>query len=87
MPPRRHGTSAVRSPFVELAHAGLISGAVLDAGCGTGEHAMMAAAMRLEAHTASQAKASVTSTMPRLRRDSLRHEGVGTTGWLRVGIR
>ncbi|MGH2720405.1 MAG: class I SAM-dependent methyltransferase [Actinomycetota bacterium] len=32
-----------------LADAGLIGGKVLDAGCGTGEHALMAAALGLEA--------------------------------------
>ena len=30
--------------FVRLADSGLLSGWVLDAGCGTGEHAMLAAA-------------------------------------------
>jgi cyclopropane fatty-acyl-phospholipid synthase-like methyltransferase len=35
--------------FVELAQAGLIRGRVLDIGCGTGEHALMAAGLGLEA--------------------------------------
>ncbi len=35
--------------FRALADAGLIRGRVLDAGCGTGEHALMAAAMGLDA--------------------------------------
>ena len=40
-----------RSPpaFAELAERGLLAGRVLDAGCGTGEHALMAAALGLEA--------------------------------------
>jgi SAM-dependent methyltransferase len=35
--------------FLELADAGLIRGRVLDVGCGTGEHALMAATRGLEA--------------------------------------
>jgi cyclopropane fatty-acyl-phospholipid synthase-like methyltransferase len=35
--------------FAELAERGLLAGRVLDAGCGTGEHALMAAARGLEA--------------------------------------
>ncbi len=35
--------------FVELAERGRLVGRVLDAGCGTGEHALMAAALGLEA--------------------------------------
>jgi len=35
--------------FVALAQAGAITGRVLDAGCGTGEHALLAAALGLEA--------------------------------------
>jgi cyclopropane fatty-acyl-phospholipid synthase-like methyltransferase len=35
--------------FVELAKQGLFQGRVLDAGCGTGEHALMSAALGLEA--------------------------------------
>src|SRR5215469_15898662 len=35
--------------FAELAERGLLAGRVLDAGCGTGEHALMAAALGLEA--------------------------------------
>ena len=33
--------------FVALAESGLVTGRVLDVGCGTGEHALMAAAMGL----------------------------------------
>jgi SAM-dependent methyltransferase len=36
-------------PFVELADAGLLRGAVLDLGCGTGEHALLAAERGLRA--------------------------------------
>ena len=35
--------------FLALAQAGAITGRVLDAGCGTGEHALLAAALGLEA--------------------------------------
>ena len=35
--------------FVELARAGEVKGRVLDVGCGTGEHALMAAGLGLEA--------------------------------------
>ena len=35
--------------FLALAEAGTIRGRVLDVGCGTGEHALMAASMGLEA--------------------------------------
>ena len=35
--------------FAELAERGLLAGRVLDAGCGTGEHTLMAAALCLEA--------------------------------------
>jgi cyclopropane fatty-acyl-phospholipid synthase-like methyltransferase len=35
--------------FLELAQAGLLRGRVLDVGCGTGEHALMAAGLGLEA--------------------------------------
>jgi cyclopropane fatty-acyl-phospholipid synthase-like methyltransferase len=35
--------------FVELADAGALRGRVLDVGCGTGEHALMAAAIGLDA--------------------------------------
>jgi len=33
-----------QAPFVRLAESGLLSGRVLDAGCGTGEHVLLAAA-------------------------------------------
>ena len=35
--------------FLALAEAGTIRGRVLDVGCGTGEHSLMAASMGLEA--------------------------------------
>src|SRR5208283_3221433 len=35
--------------FLELANSGLVRGRVLDVGCGTGEHALMAAGLGLEA--------------------------------------
>lgn len=36
-------------PFLRLARDGVIAGRVLDAGCGTGEHALMAASLGLDA--------------------------------------
>jgi cyclopropane fatty-acyl-phospholipid synthase-like methyltransferase len=38
-----------QSAFVRLAEQGLVRGRVLDVGCGTGEHTLMAAALGLEA--------------------------------------
>jgi 2-polyprenyl-3-methyl-5-hydroxy-6-metoxy-1,4-benzoquinol methylase len=38
-----------QTAFLEVAQAGELHGRVLDAGCGTGEHALMAAALRLDA--------------------------------------
>jgi SAM-dependent methyltransferase len=38
-----------QSPFVELADEGVLAGRVLDVGCGTGEHALMAAARGFDA--------------------------------------
>src|ERR1700761_8819402 len=35
--------------FIRLAEAGMLTGKVLDAGCGTGEHALLAAAHGAEA--------------------------------------
>src|SRR3982751_5325793 len=45
--------------FLELAEAGRIRGRVLDAGCGTGEHALMAAGMGLEATGIDAAPAAI----------------------------
>jgi cyclopropane fatty-acyl-phospholipid synthase-like methyltransferase len=36
-----------QAAFVRLAHSGAFTGAVLDAGCGTGEHALLAASLGL----------------------------------------
>ena len=47
VPPWDIGRS--QQAFAELAERGLLAGRVLDAGCGTGEHALMAAARGLEA--------------------------------------
>ena len=38
-----------QAAFARLAESGVLEGRVLDAGCGTGEHALMAAAIGLEA--------------------------------------
>ena len=38
-----------QSAFLELAQSGCLAGRILDVGCGTGEHALMAAALGLDA--------------------------------------
>ena len=45
--------------FVELAEAGALRGRVLDVGCGTGEHALMAARLGLEATGVDTAPAAI----------------------------
>src|SRR6266498_4889275 len=45
--------------FLELAQAGALQGHVLDVGCGTGEHALMAAALGLEATGVDAAPAAI----------------------------
>jgi SAM-dependent methyltransferase len=45
--------------YVELAQAGAVRGRVLDVGCGTGEHALMAAGLRLEAIGVDVAPAAI----------------------------
>jgi cyclopropane fatty-acyl-phospholipid synthase-like methyltransferase len=45
--------------FVELAEAGVIRGRVLDVGCGTGEHALLAAGLGLEATGVDLAPAAI----------------------------
>ena len=45
--------------FVSLARAGAIRGRVLDVGCGTGEHALMAAEVGLDATGVDMARAAI----------------------------
>src|ERR1700730_1318866 len=45
--------------FLELAEAGVVRGRVLDVGCGTGEHALMAAGLGLEATGIDAAPAAI----------------------------
>ena len=49
-----------QSAFRELADRGRLVGRVLDVGCGTGEHALMAAALGLEATGVDAASTAVT---------------------------
>ena len=46
---RQHGTLATQPAFNHVAESGGSAGRVLDAGCGTGEHALMAASLGHEA--------------------------------------
>jgi cyclopropane fatty-acyl-phospholipid synthase-like methyltransferase len=50
-----------QSAFRELADRGRLVGRVLDVGCGTGEHALMAAAIGLEATGVDAASTAVTT--------------------------
>jgi cyclopropane fatty-acyl-phospholipid synthase-like methyltransferase len=45
--------------FVELAEAGLLNGRLLDVGCGTGEHALMAAGLGFDAIGVDAAAAAI----------------------------
>jgi SAM-dependent methyltransferase len=47
--------------FLELARAGRLHGRVLDVGCGTGEHALMAAGLGLDATGLDAAPAAIAS--------------------------
>jgi len=49
--------------FLRLAEAGLIMGRVLDAGCGTGEHVLMAAAQGLEATGVDAAPSAIAAAV------------------------
>jgi 2-polyprenyl-3-methyl-5-hydroxy-6-metoxy-1,4-benzoquinol methylase len=46
--------------FLTLAHEGAVQGHVLDVGCGTGEHALMAAGLGLEATGIDAAPSAIT---------------------------
>src|SRR5437588_7457777 len=48
-----------QAAFVELARAGALRGRVLDVGCGTGEHALMATGLGLEATGIDTAAAAI----------------------------
>jgi cyclopropane fatty-acyl-phospholipid synthase-like methyltransferase len=71
-----------QAAFVALADAGLIRGRVLDAGCGTGEHVLMCAALGLDATgvdlaqvalRAAQEKARARGLTARFIRQDARH--------------
>ena len=50
-----------QQPFLALADAGALQGSVLDVGCGTGEHALMAASRGLDATGVDIAEAAIDS--------------------------
>ena len=58
--------------FVELAEAGAIRGRVLDVGCGTGEHALMAAGLGLESTGVDAAAAAIAQAEDKARRRGLK---------------
>jgi cyclopropane fatty-acyl-phospholipid synthase-like methyltransferase len=57
--------------FVALADAGALQGKVLDAGCGTGEHALMAAERGLDATGVDLAATAITSAEAKARERGL----------------
>jgi SAM-dependent methyltransferase len=56
-----------QSAFVALAQAGAIRGRVLDVGCGTGEHALMAAGLGLDATGVDMATAAIEAAKRKAR--------------------
>lgn len=57
--------------FAQLAEAGAIGGRVLDVGCGTGEHTLMAAALGLDATGIDLAAGALEAAREKARRRSL----------------
>jgi cyclopropane fatty-acyl-phospholipid synthase-like methyltransferase len=53
--------------FLELAEAGIVRGRVLDVGCGTGEHALMAAGLGLEATGIDAARTAIAIAQDKAR--------------------
>ncbi len=53
--------------FIRLAEAGAIRGRVLDVGCGTGEHVLMAAALGLEATGVDAAPTAIAAAQRKAR--------------------
>ena len=60
-----------QAAFLELAEAGVLRGRALDVGCGTGEHALMAAGLGLEATGVDTAPAAIA-----IARDKARERGL-----------
>jgi SAM-dependent methyltransferase len=58
--------------FLALAEAGAVTGRVLDVGCGTGEHALMAAALGLEATGVDVAAAAIAAARAKASERGLR---------------
>src|SRR5919197_5557296 len=57
--------------FLELADAGALQGRVLDVGCGTGEHALMAAARGLDATGIDAAPSAIAIAQAKARERGL----------------
>jgi cyclopropane fatty-acyl-phospholipid synthase-like methyltransferase len=60
-----------QSAFLELAQAGSVRGRVLDVGCGTGEHALMAAGLGLTATGIDAAPAAISRAQVKARERNL----------------
>jgi cyclopropane fatty-acyl-phospholipid synthase-like methyltransferase len=57
--------------FVDLADAGILVGRVLDVGCGTGEHALMAAGLGLDATGVDTSAAAIAAASDKARQRGL----------------
>jgi len=60
-----------QTPFVELADAGQLRGAVLDIGCGTGEHTLLAAERGLRATGVDLARTAIARARTKARQRDL----------------
>lgn len=60
-----------QAPFIELAEAGYLHGSVLDVGCGTGEHALLAAELGLAATGIDIAPTAIAKAQAKARQRDL----------------
>src|ERR1019366_8218549 len=60
--------------FLELAEGGVLRGRVLDVGCGTGEHALMAARLGHQATGIDTAQTAIAIAQGKARSPAIRHE-------------